>query len=125
MGLPAFLQPLPDAAVRMEVAARDALYRATRTRMLAALTLIYAFFYTTRSVLDVVKKPLIDAGIYDADQLGVIGTCLLTSYAFGKLINGFIADRVRVSRFLALGLGVSAILNILMGMNTRFILACA
>src|SRR5258705_10065906 len=120
MGLPAFLQPLPDAAVRMEVAARDALYRATRTRMLAALTLIYAFFYTTRGVLDVVKKPLIDAGIYDANQLGTIGTCLLASYAVGKLVNGVLADRVRVSRFLALGLAASAVMNILMGLDTLF-----
>jgi len=125
MRIPAFLEPLPDAALRLEGAARDALYRGTRTRVLTALTLIYAFFYTTRSVLDVVKKPLIDAGIYDADQLGTIGTCLLVAYAIGKLLNGAIADRVRVSRFLALGLAVSAMLNILMGLNTLFAVACA
>jgi MFS transporter, OPA family, sugar phosphate sensor protein UhpC len=72
-----------------------------------------------------VKKPLMDAGVYDADQLGVIGTCLLVAYAVGKLINGFVADRVRVSRFIALGLGGSAVLNILMGLNTVFLAACA
>jgi OPA family sugar phosphate sensor protein UhpC-like MFS transporter len=93
--------------------------------MLAGLTVVYAFFYTTRSTLDVVKKPLLDAGVFDADQLGTIGTCLLIAYAFGKLLNGFVADRVRVSRFLALGLGVSAVLNILMGLNTVYTVACA
>lgn len=125
MSLLAALRPLPDAAVRLQGAARDALYRATRTRVLSALTLVYAFFYTTRGVLDVVKKPIIDAGIYDADQLGTIGTCLLGAYAVGKLLNGMIADRVRVSRFLALGLGASAILNILMGLSTIYLAACA
>src|SRR3989442_7104342 len=124
MGVPRFLQPLPDAAFRIEGAARDALYRAVRARILVALTLIYAFFYTTRGVLDVVKKPLIDANVYNADQLGTLGTCLLTAYAVGKLLNGILADRVRVSRFLALGLGASAVLNILMGMNTLFLAAC-
>jgi OPA family sugar phosphate sensor protein UhpC-like MFS transporter len=124
MAVPAFLQPLPDAAFRLEGAARDALYRSTRRGMLAGLTLIYAF-YTTRSVLDVVKKPLMDAGVYDADQLGVLGTCLLGAYAVGKLVNGFVADRVRVSRFIALGLAASAVLNILMGLNTVFLFACA
>src|SRR5262245_40831106 len=119
------LRPLPDAVIRLEGAARDRLYRATRTRVLSTLTLVYAFFYTTRGALDVVKKPLLDAGIYDADQLGTIGTCLLSAYAVGKLLNGMIADRVRVSRFLALGLGVSAILNILMGLNTVYLAACA
>jgi OPA family sugar phosphate sensor protein UhpC-like MFS transporter len=121
----AALRPLPDAALRLEGAARDALYRATRARVLTALTLVYAFFYTTRGVLDVVKKPLLDGGIFDANQLGTIGTCLLTAYAFGKLLNGLVADHVRVSRFIALGLGVSAVLNILMGLNTAYLVACA
>ena len=125
MRILAALRPLPDAALRLEGAARDALYRVTRTRVLTALTLIYAFFYTTRGVLDVVKKPLLDGGIFDADQLGTIGTCLLTAYAVGKLMNGLIADRVRVSRFIALGLGISAVINILMGLNTAFFFACA
>lgn len=124
MRIPAFLRPLPDAAVRLEGDARDTLYRSTRTRVLSGLTIVYAFFYTTRSVLDVVKKPLIDAHIYDADQLGTLGTCLLGAYAVGKLLNGMLADRVRVSRFLALGLGLSAVLNILMGFNTLFLAAC-
>ena len=125
MRVPAFLEPLPDAAVRLEGATRDALYRVTRTRLLAALTIVYAFFYTARGALDVVKKPLLDAGVFDADQLGTIGTCLLVAYAVGKLLNGAIADRVRVSRFLALGLGASAVMNILMGFNTLYLAACA
>jgi OPA family sugar phosphate sensor protein UhpC-like MFS transporter len=125
MRIPGFLQPLPDAAFRLEGTTRDALYRVTRSRVLLALTLIYAFFYTTRGVLDVVKKPLLDAGVFDADQLGTLGTCLLGAYAVGKLLNGVIADRVRVSRFLALGLGVSAVMNILMGLNTLYLAACA
>lgn len=125
MRIPSFLRPLPDAALRMEGAARDAVYRATRGRVLAALTLVYAFFYTTRGVLDVVKKPLIDAGVFDANQLGTLGTVLLGSYAVGKLLNGVVADRVRISRFLALGLAVSAVMNILMGLNTLYFAACA
>src|SRR5205085_11255756 len=101
MRIPAMLRPLPDSPLRLEGVTRDALYRAMRSRLLIALTLMYAFFYTARGVLDVVKKPLIDAGIYDAGQLGTLGTCLLGAYAVGKLVNGMIADRVRVSRFLA------------------------
>jgi OPA family sugar phosphate sensor protein UhpC-like MFS transporter len=124
MRVPAFLEPLPDAAVRLEGATRDALYRVTRTRLLVALTLVYAFFYVARGALDVVKKPLLDAGVFDADQLGTIGTCLLVAYAVGKLLNGALADRVRVSRFLALGLGASAVMNILMGFNTLYLAAC-
>ena len=101
------------------------LYTRFRAQTLTGLTLVYAFFYTTRSVLDVVKKPLINAGIYDTDELGTIGACLLGAYAVGKLVNGFIADRVMASRFLAIGLLVSALANVAMGMNTGFYMACA
>ena len=92
--------------------------------MLASVTVAYAFFYTARTALDIVKKPLLDAGIFDANELGTIGTCLLLAYAFGKLISGFLADRVHVARLLALGLGGSAILNILMGFNRLYVVAC-
>lgn len=124
MAVPRFLLPAPDLPI-IASSTHDARYRQMRVRMLAALTVVYGFFYTSRSVLDIAKKPLIDANIYDADQLGTIGSCLLVAYAFGKLLNGFLADHVRVSRFLALGLGASAMVNILMGFNTIYVVACA
>ena len=125
MKVPAWLLPLPEAPPVTDAAQVQRAYVSTRRRVLATLTLVYAFFYTTRSVLDVVKKPLIDANIFDADQRGTIGTCLLIAYAVGKLVNGFVADHVRVSRFLALGLVVSALANIAMGLNTAYVFACA
>ena len=44
------------------------------------------------------KKPMADAGVFDAAEMGVIGSALFFAYAFGKLANGILADRVNVRK---------------------------
>lgn len=65
--------------------------------------------------LSVVKQPLIDEGVLTAGQLGLIGSALLFVYALGKFTNGFIADYCNIRRFMAVGLFISAIVNLVMG----------
>jgi len=93
--------------------------------MLIGVTAVYSFYYVTRAVLDVAKKPLISAGVFDADQLGTIGAMMTGAYAVGKLVNGWIADRVNIARFLPLGLFLSAMINLAMAANVAFGVACA
>ena len=50
-----------------------------------------------------------------AGELGLIGSALLFVYAVGKFMNGFIADYCNVRRFMATGLFISALVNLLMG----------
>jgi OPA family sugar phosphate sensor protein UhpC-like MFS transporter len=121
----AFLKPLPDAPPLQDRALIDRMFRGNRVRAIVGLTILYGFYYTCRIGLNVIKKPLIDAGVYNADELGTIGACLLGAYAFGKLANGVIADRVNVARFLPLGLALSAVANVAMGMTSLFVFACA
>lgn len=65
--------------------------------------------------MSVVKQPLIDSGALTAGQLGIIGSALLFVYAVGKFMNGFIADYCNIRRFMATGIAVSALANLLMG----------
>jgi MFS family permease len=83
-----------------------------------AITIGYAFAYTCRLALSVVKKPLIDEGIFSPQDLGLIGSALFYSYAFGKLVNGFLADHANMKLFFATGVIASALLNIGMGFST-------
>lgn len=96
----------------------DELYRRHRFRVLVAITIGYAFAYTCRLALSVVKKPLIDEGIFSPQDLGLIGSALFYSYAAGKLVNGFLADHANVKIFFATGVIASALLNIGMGFST-------
>lgn len=108
----------PDLPVVDDQATVDAQYRRNRMRILVAITLGYGLAYTCRLALSVVKKPLIDAGIFTPVELGLIGAALFYAYAFGKLVNGFLADHANMKVFFAFGLLMSALVNIGMGFST-------
>jgi OPA family sugar phosphate sensor protein UhpC-like MFS transporter len=93
----------------------DRRYRRHRLAVILAMTLGYGIAYTCRLGLSVVKKPLIDANIFSADDLGKIGSTLLYAYAVGKLVNGFLADHANIKRFFTAGILLSALINLLMG----------
>lgn len=85
-----------------------------------AITVGYGFYYVCRLSFSVAKKPMADAGVFDAAEMGIIGSALFFAYAFGKLANGILADRVNVRRFMATGLFVSALINLALGFTTAF-----
>src|SRR3954471_9044274 len=61
-------------------------YRRYRVSVITSITLGYGFMYTCRLGLSVVKKPLLDSGIFSATELGQIGSAMFYSYAAGKLV---------------------------------------
>ena len=90
-------------------------YKALRNKTFWGATIGYSLYYVCRLSLSVVKQPVIDSGLLTAGQLGIIGSALLFVYAVGKFMNGFIADYCNIRRFMATGLAVSAVINLLMG----------
>lgn len=89
----------------------DHLYRRNRLLVMIAITVGYGLAYTCRLGLSVVKKPLIDGGVFSPAQLGTIGAAFFYSYAVGKLVNGFLADHANLKRFGAVGVLGSALIN--------------
>jgi len=106
---------LPPLAGSGEI---DRLYKRHRLRIMLAITIGYGLVYTCRLALSMVKKPLIDGGIFTPVELGIIGSALFYSYAFGKLTNGFLADHMNLKVFFAFGVLISALINIGMGFST-------
>jgi OPA family sugar phosphate sensor protein UhpC-like MFS transporter len=88
----------PDIPLRSDIDV-DRMFARYRMRIMLAITLAYAVSYTCRLAINVVKKPLIDAGIFTPLELGMIGSALFYTYAAGKLINGFVADHSNAKRF--------------------------
>jgi OPA family sugar phosphate sensor protein UhpC-like MFS transporter len=121
----AFLSSGPDHPDRVPPEAVDQRFRSWRTRILLATTLGYGVFYTCRLGLSLVKKPLLDSGLMDANDLGLIGSAFFYAYAAGKLINGFVADHASIRRLMSFGLAASAIVNLAMGSNAMVWLAAA
>ena len=95
-------------------------YKSLRNSTFWGVTVAYSLYYVCRMSINVVKQPLIDEGILSAGQLGLIGSSLLFVYAVGKFLNGFIADYCNIRRFMATGLFISAVVNLLMGVFGLF-----
>ena len=83
-------------------------------------TMGYGIYYVCRLSMNVVRKPIVDAGVFTESQLGIIGSCLFFVYAVGKLTNGFLADRSNVKRFMSTGLLCSALINLCLGFTESF-----
>ena len=90
-------------------------WKRSRFQTFLAITFGYALYYVCRMSMGVMKQPLIDAGLLNATQLGIIGACLYWTYAVGKLVNGFLADTSNIKRFMATGLILSVAANFIMG----------
>ena len=90
-------------------------YKRLRWSTFFAATIGYSLYYVCRTSINVVKKPVIESGALDAQQLGYIGSALLFTYAIGKFVNSFLADRSNIKRFMATGLVVSTFANLLIG----------
>ena len=99
----------------LDEAGQRKLHRSFAFQSFIAGTLGYSFYYVCRAAINVMKKPIIDSGLLDADQLGSIGAVGLATYAIGKFVNGFLADYSNIKRFMATGLIVSAIACFFMG----------
>ena len=96
----------------------DRTFRRQRLRIMLAITLGYGFIYTCRLGLSIVKKPLIDGGIFTVEELGMIGAALFYGYAAGKFFNGFLSDYIKPRLFFSTSIFLSALINLAMGSST-------
>lgn len=105
-------KPSADKVPQEQVQSR---YKTLRNRTFWAMVAAYSIYYVCRMSLSVVKQPIIDSGVLTPGQLGLVGSAFLFVYAAGKFTNGFIADYCNIRRFMATGLLVSSLINLLMG----------
>ena len=115
MSLYSFYRISKPSKVKVPREAAAGEYRRLRNRTFWGVTAAYALYYVCRMAMAVVKQPLIDGGILGAAQLGIIGSAFYFVYAAGKFANGFIADYCNIRRFMATGLLISTVVNLLMG----------
>jgi OPA family sugar phosphate sensor protein UhpC-like MFS transporter len=117
-----FFKTGPDKPLMTDQVMIRKIYEHKRWSVFISLVIGYGFFYTCRLSLSVAKKQMIDAGVVDVTELGIIGAVLLYVYAIGKFTNGFLADRANIQRFMSIALLLSAVVNLLFGFTTYFML---
>ena len=81
---------VPEAEVKVR-------YNRLRNRTFWGATAAYSLFYLCRLSMGVVKKPLIDEGLFSASELGIIASAFYFVYAIGKF--QYTVHDVLLSRF--------------------------
>ena len=112
----------PDLEVIQDEQTVKRIYERKRWAVFLTLIIGFGFFYTCRLSFSVAKKPMLDAGILDPVQMGIIGAVLLYVYAIGKFVNGLLADYANIRKFMSIALFCSAILNLIFGFTSLFVL---
>ena len=112
----------PDLEVIQDEQTVKRIYERKRWAVFLTLIIGFGFFYTCRLSFSVAKKPMLDAGILDPVQMGIIGAVLLYVYAIGKFVNGILADYANIRKFMSIALFCSAILNLIFGFTSLFVL---
>lgn len=116
-----FFKTKSDKPLLKDDAKIKKIYNKCRWSVFISITLGYGLFYVCRLSLSIAKKPMMEVGILDAQQFGIMGSALFFAYAFGKFFNGFLADRMNIKRFMSFGLLISAVANLLLGFTNFFI----
>ena len=112
------LKPAPVAARIRDQAEINARYRYWRFRILYSSLIGYALFYFVRKNLSLAMPVMEqDLGISKAD-LGIFLTLHGICYGVSKFANGFLGDRTNPRYFMALGLILSALMNVCFGLSS-------
>src|SRR6266478_11798 len=114
----------PAAAIPIESHDADTVtgkYRYWQKRVLLTSIIGYATFYFVRKNLSIAMPVLQSSLGFKKTQLGLFLTLHGVLYGISKFANGFLGDRTDARAFMAFGLGASALMNVLFGLNSAVV----
>lgn len=115
------LKPAPFKEEIEDVKVVRPLYRHWRIRTFYSMYMGYAIFYFTRKSFTFAIPALQEMG-YSLGELGLLGSVFSIVYGFSKFASGIIGDRSNPRFFMALGLILTGLFNILFGFTTSLLL---
>ncbi len=72
---------IPESA--SEPSTDNARFKRIRLISFLTATLGYGMYYVCRLSMNVIRKPMVEDGIFTETEIGVIGSCLFFTYAIG------------------------------------------
>ncbi|MFK5192729.1 MFS transporter family glucose-6-phosphate receptor UhpC [Glaesserella parasuis] len=98
------------------------IYHYWRLHIMIGMYIGYAAFYLTRKSFNYVVPTLItDLGI-DKNNIGIISTLFYITYGISKFISGVYLDKENPKHFMAYGLFLTGITNILFGLSSSVLM---
>ena len=114
-----FLKPR-TAAQKVPVEKIMSTYKQLRFRTLLGIILGYACFYIVRNNF-ALSTPHLKAELdISAASVGLLSSYMLIAYGLSKGYMSSLADKADPKRFMALGLVLCALINVVMGFSTSF-----
>ena len=97
-------------------------YNHWRWRIFFGMYIGYAVFYLTRKSFTFVMPAMVESLGFTKAQLGLLGSVLYITYGASKFLSGIIADRSNSRYFMAIGLMLTGVLNIVFGYSSYLLL---
>lgn len=113
-----FLKPAPYKPITKDTATIDKEYKAWRFRILYSLFFGYAIFYFTRKSYTFVMPYMAQDLDLTKTQLGLLSSILYVTYGISKFLSGVQSDRSNPRYFMAVGLFLTGIFNILFAFSS-------
>lgn len=97
-------------------------YKYWRLRIFYGMFIGYIFYYFTRKSFTFAMPALMADLGFDKTDLGILGSVLYISYGLSKFASGVISDQSNPRYFMAFGLIITGITNILFGLSSSLLL---
>lgn len=111
-----FLKPAPHTE-RLPKDKIDSAYKRYRIQMFISIYLGYAVYYFVRSNFSIAKSYMITQLGFTKTELGFIASGLGIAYGISKFVMGSFSDRSNPKYFLSIGLILSGLANLCLGLT--------
>ena len=81
----------------------------------------YIFYYFTRKSLTFAMPVLMNDLGYSKTDLGILASILSITYGMSKFLSGILSDRANPRFFMAIGLMMTGIINIIFGLSSSLV----
>lgn len=112
------LKPAPFMAEVQDPAVIKSQYRYWRIRIFYGMYIGYIFYYFSRKSFTFITPFLCSDLGFDKAQIGILASVLALVYGVSKFMSGVLCDRSNPRYFMAMGLILTGILNILFGFSS-------
>ncbi len=116
-----FLKPavLKDELQDQQLIAKK--YKYWRIRIFYSMYIGYVLFYFTRKSFTFIIPQLVTDLGFSYSELGLLSTILYVTYGASKFVSGILSDRANPRYFMAVGLMLTGVFNILFGLSSSLI----
>ena len=112
------IRPAPYQPQITNKADIDRAYKYWRIRIFYSIYVGYVFFYFTRKSFTFVMPEMVSDLNFTYSQLGILSTILYITYGVSKFASGVLSDNSNPRYFMAIGLILTGIFNILFGLSS-------